>query len=188
MLYQLSYLATKTIPLCITATPPAVNTAHRKSAARRAAARTPAGAFRLRATAADFMLRAMSTPCPFCALPPARILASDGPCIAFRDAFPVSDGHTLIIPRRHVASFRDLTPDEWAAALRLAQQLATELQQADPTCAGFNFGANDGHVAGQSVFHCHFHLIPRRVGDHPNPRGGIRGVIPHKADYPCPHR
>ena len=125
----------------------------------------------------------MNAPCPFCNLPAARIVAADGPCVAFRDGFPVSAGHTLIVPRRHVASFRDLTPDEWAAAHRLATTLAAELQAADPSIAGFNFGANDGETAGQSVFHCHLHLIPRRAGDHPAPRGGIRGVIPGKAHY-----
>ena len=70
-----------------------------------------------------------------------------------------------------------------AAAHRLAIQLADDLQAADPAITGFNFGANDGLDAGQSVFHCHLHLIPRRAGDHPAPRGGIRGVIPHKAHY-----
>lgn len=128
----------------------------------------------------------MNPPCPFCALPPGRILAEDGPCLAFRDGFPVSAGHTLVIPRRHVASFRDLTPAEWAAAHRLAQKLAADLQAADPAITGFNFGANDGETAGQSVFHCHLHLIPRRAGDHPAPRGGIRAVIPGRADYPPP--
>ena len=125
----------------------------------------------------------MNEPCPFCHLPPDRILAADGPCLAFRDAFPVSSGHTLVIPRRHVPSFRELTPDEWAAAHRLAQQLADDLQAADPTITGFNFGANDGREAGQTIFHCHLHLIPRRTGDHPAPRGGIRAVIPGKAHY-----
>jgi ATP adenylyltransferase len=126
----------------------------------------------------------MNPPCPFCNLPADRILAEDGPCLAFRDGFPVSAGHTLVIPRRHVASFRDLAPDEWAAAHRLAKSLAANLQAADPSITGFNFGANDGETAGQSVFHCHLHLIPRRAGDHPAPRGGIRGVIPGKAHYP----
>ena len=125
----------------------------------------------------------MKPSCPFCELPPARILARDGPCLAFRDGFPVSAGHTLIIPVRHVSSFRDLTPEEWTAALRLAQKLAAELQAADSAITGFNFGANDGETAGQSVFHCHLHLIPRRAGDHPAPKGGIRGVIPGKARY-----
>ncbi len=121
--------------------------------------------------------------CTFCELPAERIIAADGPCIAFRDAFPVSAGHTLVVPRRHVVSFRELTPDEWSAALRLAKQLAAELQAGDASITGFNFGANDGEAAGQSVFHCHLHLIPRRAGDHPAPRGGIRGVIPGRAHY-----
>ena len=126
----------------------------------------------------------MNPPCLFCELPPERVIAADGPCFAFRDGFPVAPGHTLIVPRRHVASFRDLAPDEWAAAHRLAQKIAADLLAADPTIAGFNFGANDGAAAGQSIFHCHLHLIPRRIGDHPSPRGGIRGVIPGRADYP----
>ena len=127
----------------------------------------------------------MKPACIFCKLPPGRIQYEDGPCIAFLDGYPVSKGHTLLIPRRHAASFRDLTSDEMAAILRLAQLAADRLQQDDPTITGFNFGANDGVSGGQSVFHCHFHLIPRRDGDHPNPRGGIRGVIPGRADY-CP--
>ena len=125
-------------------------------------------------------------PCPFCGLPPERIVARDGPCIAFRDGFPVSPGHTLVIPLRHVASFRDLTPEEWATMHRLAQRLAADLLATDPSIRGFNFGLNDGDCAGQSVFHCHAHLIPRRDGDHPHPRGGVRAVIPGKADYGTP--
>ena len=122
-------------------------------------------------------------PCPFCSLPASRIVAEDGPCIAFRDGFPVSPGHTLIIPRRHVASFRDLSPDEWAALHRLARRLAAGLLESDPAIRGFNFGINDGACAWQSVFHCHAHLIPRRDGDHPRPRGGVRADSPGKADY-----
>ena len=125
----------------------------------------------------------METNCPFCSLPPDRIIATDGPCIAFRDAFPVTPGHTLIIPRRHTPPFRDVTPDEWAAAHRLAKKLAADLQAEDPAITGFNFGINDGPAAGQTVFHCHLHLIPRRAGDHPAPKGGVRGVIPGKAHY-----
>ena len=122
-------------------------------------------------------------PCPFCSLRDSRIVAEDGPCIAFRDGFPVSPGHTLIIPRRHVASFRDLSPGEWDAMHRLARRLAADLLESDPGIRGFNFGINDGACAGQSVFHCHAHLIPRRDGDHPHPRGGVRAVIPGMADY-----
>ena len=123
-------------------------------------------------------------PCPFCALAPAEIVAIDGPCLAFRDAHPASAGHTLVIPRRHVASFRDLSADEWSAIGRLGQRLAGELQAADPSITGFNFGVNDGTDAGQSVPHCHFHLIPRRTGDTPNPRGGIRKAISVRSDSP----
>ena len=123
-------------------------------------------------TAAD-----LTATCLFCHLAPEEIVAADGPCVAIRDAHPASPGHTLILPRRHVASFRDLTPEEAAAIDRLARQLAQELQAADPTITGFNFGVNDGGDAGQSIPHCHFHLIPRRSGDTPHPRGGIRKAI-----------
>jgi ATP adenylyltransferase len=122
------------------------------------------------------------SPCPFCQIAPEEIVAVDGPSMAFRDAFPASPGHTLIIPRRHVSSVRELTAEEWSAIGRLAQRLANDLQRADPSITGFNFGANDGVDAGQSVLHCHFHLIPRRPGDTPNPRGGIRKAISGRSD------
>ncbi len=122
--------------------------------------------------------------CPFCSIPPGRVVREDGPCVAIRDHYPVSPGHTLIIPRRHAASFRDLTPEEWAAAHRLAKALASDLQQEDPSIQAFNLGINDGLTAGQTIPHVHIHLIPRRTGDVRRPRGGIRGVIPGKADYP----
>ena len=125
----------------------------------------------------------METNCPFCSLPPDRIIATDGPCIAFRDAFPVTPGHTLIIPRRHTPSFRDVTPDEWAAAHRLAKKLAADLQAEDPAITGFNFGINDGPAAGQTIPHAPVHIIPRYAGDCPDPRGGIRLLFPDKAAY-----
>ena len=122
-------------------------------------------------------------PCLFCHLPADRIVAETPNLVAIRDGFPVSTGHTLLIPRRHVASFRDLAPAEWADVLALARDLSAELQASDPSITGFNLGINDGAVAGQSIFHCHIHLIPRRTGDHPHPRGGVRGVIPAKQGY-----
>ena len=122
--------------------------------------------------------------CPFCTLPPERIVAEDGPCVAIRDLYPVSEGHTLIIPRRHVASFREMTPEEWAATQRLARTVAEALEREDPSVQAYNIGINDGRQAGQTIPHAHIHVIPRRAGDVRRPRGGVRGVIPGKADYP----
>jgi diadenosine tetraphosphate (Ap4A) HIT family hydrolase len=102
--------------------------------------------------------------------------------IALRDAFPVAPGHTLIVPKRVVASLFDLSEDELLDCWRLLRaerrRLETEMQ-----CDGFNIGVNVGDAAGQTVPHAHIHLIPRWQGDHPKPRGGIRAVIPGKADY-----
>ncbi len=128
----------------------------------------------------------MPDSCPFCALPPTRVIDREGPVLAFLDGYPVSPGHTLLVPARHVASFRDLAPDEWAAVHVLLLRRADALRAADPTITGFNVGVNDGPDAGQTIFHCHVHLIPRRRGDHPHPRGGVRAVIPALADYPAP--
>jgi diadenosine tetraphosphate (Ap4A) HIT family hydrolase len=124
------------------------------------------------------------TSCPFCTIPDERIIAEDGPCFAIRDLYPVSPGHTLIIPRRHVASFRELTADEWAAVHRLAKAVFEDLAARDGAVQACNLGINDGRLAGQTVPHAHIHLIPRRAGDVRRPRGGVRGVIPGKADYP----
>jgi ATP adenylyltransferase len=124
------------------------------------------------------------SPCPFCNIPADRILAEDEVCLAVPDSYPVSPGHTLIIPRRHVASFRDMTSDEWNSVHRLAADLAKKLQADDSSIQGFNLGINDGRPAGQTIMHAHIHLIPRRSGDVQHPEGGIRGVIPGKARYP----
>lgn len=123
-------------------------------------------------------------PCPFCNIPADRVIAGDEACCAVRDHYPVSPGHTLIIPRRHVASFRDMTSDEWSSVHRLAADLAMKAQAGDPSIQGFNLGINDGRAAGQTILHAHIHLIPRRPGDVRRPEGGIRGVIPGKRKYP----
>jgi diadenosine tetraphosphate (Ap4A) HIT family hydrolase len=98
------------------------------------------------------------------------------------DAFPVTQGHTLIVPKRHVASLFDLPDEEQVALWKLVAQvrgkLASELQP-----DGFNVGVNDGPAAGQTVPHAHIHLIPRRMGDVADPRGGVRWIIPNKAAY-----
>lgn len=100
-----------------------------------------------------------------------------------RDGFPVSELHTLIIPKRHIESPRSLSKEEWAVLNELMLKITADIEAKDSTVKGFNYGFNDGMVAGQTIFHCHFHIIPRRENDVPCPRGGIRGVIPTKQKY-----
>lgn len=120
--------------------------------------------------------------CPFCALPAERILILADEALVIRDAFPVSPGHTLIIPRRHIGSFFELTDAERACMVELLAQAKAELDHSfQPD--GFNIGINDGAAAGQTVQHLHLHLIPRYLGDVPDPRGGVRWVMPGKAKY-----
>lgn len=121
--------------------------------------------------------------CPFCDLTQQDIVESNGLAFAIRDRFPVTLGHTLIIPRRHVADWFDLTRGESAAVERLLRSQRETLQRADSQVAGFNVGINCGAASGQTVFHSHVHLIPRRPSDVPNPRGGVRHVIAGKGDY-----
>jgi diadenosine tetraphosphate (Ap4A) HIT family hydrolase len=125
---------------------------------------------------------ATPTPCPFCHLPPERILLSNDVGWVIRDAFPVSPGHTLIIPKRHVGSFFDLSDGERNGLMVLLAE-AKLRTEAEFSPAGHNIGINDGPAAGQTVPHLHIHLIPRFAGDLPDPRGGVRWVIPEKARY-----
>lgn len=121
-------------------------------------------------------------PCPFCSLPDARIIASGKYGVVVRDAYPVSPGHTLIIPKRHIGSFFELSADERHDLLALLDSAKAELDQEFKPQA-YNIGINDGAAAGQTVAHLHIHLIPRYEGDRPDPRGGVRWIIPEKADY-----
>ena len=121
-------------------------------------------------------------PCPFCDLPEQRVLHANGLGMVIRDAYPVSPGHTLIIPRRHVRSFFELSADARRGLLTLLDEAKTQLD-AEFHPAGYNIGINDGAAAGQTVGHLHIHLIPRYPGDRADPRGGVRWVIPDKADY-----
>lgn len=107
---------------------------------------------------------------------------ADNVTLVIRDAFPVSPGHTLIIPRRHVGSFFQLTAPERESMFELLTQAKVELDETlQPD--GFNIGINDGAAAGQTVPHLHLHLIPRYRGDAPDPRGGVRWVLPDQAKY-----
>lgn len=120
--------------------------------------------------------------CPFCQIPACRVLFQNDLAVAVRDAYPISPGHTLVIPIRHVASFFEATPLEREKMLALLDNAKQQLQvEFGPT--GYNIGINDGASAGQTVGHLHMHLIPRYAGDRPDPRGGVRWVIPDKADY-----
>ncbi|MCX5831618.1 MAG: HIT family protein [Deltaproteobacteria bacterium] len=103
--------------------------------------------------------------------------------VAVLDGFPVSDGHTLVIPKRHFADYFDITEKEQQAINNLIRVRRKWLLEEDKTVLGFNVGVNAGAAAGQTVWHCHIHLIPRRHGDTPNPRSGVRRVIPLKANY-----
>ncbi len=124
----------------------------------------------------------MRPPCPFCDLSAERIIHATESAVAMRDGFPVSPGHTLIIPRRHVASFFDVTDAERADLMSLLSAARDDLdRQFRP--AGYNIGINDGAAAGQTVPHLHIHLIPRYAGDRDDPRGGVRWVLPDKAAY-----
>ncbi len=124
-----------------------------------------------------------SLACPFCLMPGANIACSNSLAYAVRDSSPVTPLHTLVLPRRHVASFFDLDRDELDSVWRLVVASRLAILQLDATVEGFNIGINVGQTAGQTIFHCHVHLIPRRCGDVTNPRGGVRAVIPGKADY-----
>ncbi len=120
--------------------------------------------------------------CPFCILPKERIILSNSLGMVIRDGYPISPGHTLVIPQRHIGSFFELQPEERDALLSLLEESKRRLdKEFQPD--GYNIGINDGPSAGQTVPHLHIHLIPRYSGDQEDPRGGIRWMIPEKAKY-----
>ena len=112
-----------------------------------------------------------------------RVIAENELCFAIRDGFPVTELHTLIIPKRHVADYFDLYQPELNAIHQLITEQRQAILNADATVLGFNVGVNSGSVADQTIFHAHIHLMPRREGDVVDPRGGVRGVIPSKQSY-----
>ena len=120
--------------------------------------------------------------CPFCTLPPERILLTSAHGVIIRDGYPITSGHTLVIPRRHVDSFFNLTAEERVDLLGLLDQAKAGIEK-EFKPATYNIGINDGPAAGQTVSHLHIHLIPRYTGDVPDARGGVRWIIPDRADY-----
>jgi diadenosine tetraphosphate (Ap4A) HIT family hydrolase len=116
-------------------------------------------------------------------MPEERVIAGNTHAFAIRDGFPVTPGHTLIIPNTHVLDYFELSKDQLLACDDLLREIKQDIQTDDPTVDGFNIGMNAGLSAGQTVFHCHIHLIPRRTGDVENPRGGVRHTIPGKGFY-----
>ena len=121
--------------------------------------------------------------CPFCKLSrKVEIICETATCVAFYDGYPVSPGHALIIPKRHVANYFDLTNHEREAMNVMLQYVKRKIDERfHPD--GYNIGINVNEAAGQSVFHVHMHLIPRYKGDVEKPKGGVRGVIPNKQSY-----
>ncbi len=122
--------------------------------------------------------------CIFCRRDRLEVTAENELALAFKDSCPVSDGHSLVIPKRHVETYFDACPEEHAAISSLVGQVRRLLQE-DLSPDGYNIGANVGEAAGQTVFHFHIHVIPRYRGDVADPRGGVRKVIPNRS---CPRR
>jgi diadenosine tetraphosphate (Ap4A) HIT family hydrolase len=132
------------------------------------------------------MIQAKQENCLFCdvlEIDRDRIVEENDLAFVVRDGFPVTQYHTLLIPKRHVLDYFGLNTDEVSAIHVLLHSQKKLLSELDTTITGFNIGMNCGKVAGQSVWHCHVHLIPRRQGDAPYPKGGVRHVIPYKGNY-----
>ena len=121
--------------------------------------------------------------CIFCNMESSRKIDENDLFYVIRDGFPVTSLHTLIIPKRHVETYFGLTEAEVLSMNILINKHKELIEKEDTTVSGFNIGMNCGEDAGQTVFHCHVHLIPRRKGDMDEPKGGVRGVIPNKRTY-----
>ena len=124
-----------------------------------------------------------NNPCLFCNIKKSGCAHENEFAYASYDSYPVSDYHCLIIPKRHIKDYFDLSNEELVACNELIKILKKEIINKDSSVKGFNLGTNIGEVSGQSILHCHIHLIPRRKGDVNNPQGGVRSVIPRKQHY-----
>ena len=124
-----------------------------------------------------------NNPCLFCNIKESGLTDENQLAYASYDSYPVTEKHCLIIPKRHVKDYFDLTEEETVACDQLIKKIKKEIEKKDASVKGFNIGTNSGKIAGQSIMHCHIHLIPRREGDVENPQGGVRSVIPLKQHY-----
>ena len=128
-------------------------------------------------------MRDPNNPCLFCNINSKDLVFDNEFAFASFDSYPVSKYHSLIFPKRHILDYFELTNDELLACNDLIKKIKKKIQNEDKTVDGFNIGTNSGVAAGQSIMHCHIHLIPRRKGDVKNPQGGVRGVIASKQHY-----
>ena len=128
-------------------------------------------------------MRDPNNPCLFCNSNTSGIAYENDLAYASYDTYPVSDYHCLIIPKRHVVDYFELSNDEIIACNDLIKIIKKEVLNKDKSVKAFNIGTNAGKIAGQSIMHCHIHLIPRREGDVDNPQGGVRSVIPKNQHY-----
>ena len=128
-------------------------------------------------------MRDPNNPCLFCNINSKDLIFDNEFAFASFDSYPVSKYHSLIVPKRHILDYFELTNDELLACNDLIKKIKKKIQKEDKTVDGFNIGTNSGVAAGQSIMHGHIHLIPRRKGDVDNPQGGVRGVIPSKQHY-----
>ena len=124
-----------------------------------------------------------NNPCLFCNTSKKEFIFENDLAFVTFDSYPVSQFHSLIIPKRHIQNYFDLTNDELLACHGLLLKIKNKINSDDNTVGGFNIGVNSERIAGQSILHCHIHLIPRRVGDVDNPQGGVRSVIPSRQHY-----
>jgi ATP adenylyltransferase len=125
----------------------------------------------------------MANNCVFCKISKPRIEREFKNFYSIKDQYPVTKGHTLIITKRHIENYFDLNKEELEELNKIIKAEKILLEKSDSEICGFNIGINQGIVAGQTIMHCHIHLIPRRKDDTENPRGGVRGVIPNKQNY-----
>tara|TARA_Y200000002_G_C22325475_1_gene514462 strand:+ start:43 stop:441 length:399 start_codon:yes stop_codon:yes gene_type:complete len=128
-------------------------------------------------------MRDPNNPCLFCNSKISGIIHENDLAYASYDTYPVSNHHCLIIPKRHLSDYFELTNEELIACNDLIKIIKQEVKSKDKSIVAFNIGTNIGKVSGQSIMHCHIHLIPRREGDVENPQGGVRAVIPKKQHY-----